>query len=189
MRALVVYESMFGNTHLIAEAIATGLDRSGSHVIKPAHAVSFEDVEAADIVVVGGPTHAWSMARASTRKGATDDSAKHPEHALEPDAAEPGLREWFRQLAEQRGRYAAAFDTRLDKPKLLTGSAARSITRELDDHGFQTLGEPSSFVVSGMDGPLVAGEVERACAWGELLGRLVEQHQADGIVASSHRPG
>ncbi|MEX1126227.1 MAG: flavodoxin, partial [Acidimicrobiia bacterium] len=71
MKALVVYESMFGNTKLIAEAVAGGLTR---HLDVETVEVGQKPVfgPGVDLVVVGGPTHAFGMTRASTRKSAAE---------------------------------------------------------------------------------------------------------------------
>ena len=92
----------------------------------------------ADLVVVGGPTHAHGMSRATTRKAAVA-AADKPESPLEvdPDAEGPGLREWFDSLDGLGAlpTQAAAFDTRLDAPACCSpgahprGSHAGSATR------------------------------------------------------------
>jgi flavodoxin len=59
MRVVVVYESMYGNTHLVADAVAEGLrsvDRVDAEVVGVAHA-SAAVLAGAEVVVVGGPTH------------------------------------------------------------------------------------------------------------------------------------
>jgi len=71
MRAVIVYESMFGNTRRIAESIADGLAWEDVEVIGVTHAGQ-EALGGTDLLVVGGPTHAWSMSRPSTRKGAPE---------------------------------------------------------------------------------------------------------------------
>jgi hypothetical protein len=100
MRAVVIYESMYGNTHVIAEAVGAGLREHGEVVVVSVQHAS-EAIEAAlpDLLVVGGPTHAHGMTRASTRQGAIDAAAK-PEAELNVDPAAPGsgLREWFESL-------------------------------------------------------------------------------------------
>src|SRR5512140_2757465 len=94
MRAVVVYESMYGNTHLIADAIGAGLESAFDVRIVPVSHAGPEVIADADLVVVGGPTHAHGMSRASTRKAAVQ-AADKPVGGLtvEPDALGPGLRE------------------------------------------------------------------------------------------------
>ena len=76
MRAVVVYESMYGNTHLVADAIGAGL-RTGFDVsVVPVSQASPAVLADADLVVVGGPTHAHGMSRAATRKAAVQAADK-----------------------------------------------------------------------------------------------------------------
>ena len=171
MRALVVYESMFGNTRHIAEAIAEGLRWS-----MPTETVLARDATAADlddvsVVVVGAPTHAFGLSRPRTRDAAVLDGFKHPDHLLDSDPQKEGVREWLQQLQRPVSCFGAAFDTRLDKPKILTGSASRAIQRGLRHSGFSILSESHSFIVTGMAGPLALGEIQRAEQWGEAMGR------------------
>jgi flavorubredoxin len=87
MKAVVIYESMYGNTHRIASAIAAGIRRHDEAVVVPVGEANAELVKSADLVVVGGPTHAHSMSRAGTRKGAAADAAKPgSELVLDTDA-------------------------------------------------------------------------------------------------------
>ncbi|MEO5831819.1 MAG: flavodoxin domain-containing protein, partial [Nakamurella sp.] len=93
---VIVYESSYGNTHVVAEAIADGL-RPAHHV--DVMAVSHVDpilVGRAELIVVGGPTHVHGMSSPRTRAGAVD-AASHSDGKLQldADAAGPGLREWF----------------------------------------------------------------------------------------------
>lgn len=172
MRTLVIYESMFGNTHSIADAIAEGMPDGVETRVLQASAVGPEDLDI-DLVVIGATTHAWSMPRSSTRDGALKDSTQHPDHQLEPDALNTGIRELLASLPNQGGRHAAVFDTRLDKPRAITGSAARRIARKMRSLEFDLLDVPHSFVVDGMDGPLGRDELTRALAWGEALGSRI----------------
>jgi hypothetical protein len=98
------------------------------------------------------------------------DAAKEDGHApVEPDARDdPGLREWLRDLPRRDGARAAAFDTRLDRSPMLTGMAARGITKRLRRRGYEVIGS-ESFLVEDSEGPLEAGELDRARAWGEQL--------------------
>jgi Flavodoxin len=168
MRAVVVYESMYGNTHLIADAIGAGLRTAFDVRIVPVSQARPEIIADADLVVVGGPTHLHGMSRSSTRKAAVQ-AANKPVGGLEvePYAMGPGLREWFGWL----GRYpvrAAAFDTRMHGYATLTGRAANGIARRLRAHGFDVVAEPESFLVTKQD-RLEPREQDRARDWGTAL--------------------
>ncbi len=181
MKALVVYESMFGNTRHVAEAIAEGVRSSVPTDLMLARDAGDDDLADVGLVVVGGPTHAWGLSGARSREGAIADASKHPDHLLDTRPLGPGVREWLHDLERHHGCYAAAFDTRFDKPTLLTGSAARKIQRRLHRAGLSTLAEPHSFVVTGMAGPLALGEIERATQWGQELGRTYAKMTATGV--------
>src|SRR5690348_5925620 len=111
MRAVVVYESMYGNTHQVADAIGAGLGTAFDVSVVPVSQAGPQVLAGTDLVVVGGPTHAHGMSRASTRKAAIEAAGK-PVSGLkvEPDALGPGLREWFGSLGSYPVK-AAAFDT------------------------------------------------------------------------------
>ena len=109
MKAVVIYESMYGNTHLIANGVAEGLRSHGEAIVVPVDEADGSLVESADLVVVGGPTHAHGMSRPSTRKGAVEAAEKPgSELVLDPDAEGAGLREWFEAL-QPLVKHAAAF--------------------------------------------------------------------------------
>jgi hypothetical protein len=168
MRAVVVYESMYGNTHLVAAAISQGLVGGGEVSVVPVDEATAELLDGADLLVVGGPTHIHGMSRPSTRKGAIDAAAK-PDSGLtlDPDAEGPGLRDWFDALGSLDAE-AAAFDTRMDGPPALTGRASKGIARRLRHHGLHLVEEPESFLVS-KENHLEPGEEAHARAWGEKL--------------------
>ena len=171
MKAVVVYESMYGNTHTIAEAIARGIesaDRFDSVVVESVTHADPRALADADLVVVGGPTHAHGMTRLGTRKAAGETAAKPGATVqLEPDAGAMGVRDWLDSLGtvETKG---AAFDTRIDAPPVLTGRASKSIAKQLRAHHLALVAEPQSFLVR-KDSHLVDGEVERAQLWGQQL--------------------
>lgn len=168
MKALVVYESMYGNTRAVAEAIAEGL---GGSPVRAVHEAG-EAPEQRDLLVVGGPTHMHGLTTALSRRMAAE-AAREDGHALEPGAtAELGLRAWLRELVACEGVRAAAFDTRLDRSTALTGTAARGIARRLRQRDYEVVAT-ESFLVQDAEGPLEDGELERARAWGEQLARLV----------------
>jgi hypothetical protein len=168
VRGLVVFESMYGGTHLIADAIAEGLALSGGVLVVPVDRADHAMLQAADLVVVGGPTHAHGLSRESTRKSAVA-AALNPakELQLDPDAGLVGLRDWFGSLGTVHAA-AAAFDTRIDAPATLTGRASKSIGKLLRQHGLDLVIEPESFLVDKAS-HLLPGEVDRARTWGEKL--------------------
>lgn len=173
MKALVVYESMYGNTRHIAEAIADGLRSSIPTNVWLARDAAVADLDQVELVVVGGPTHAWGISTKRTRDAAAVDAAKHPDHLLENASDVTGVREWLHGNRRQGCCRAVAFDTRLARPKLFTGSAARAIQRKLHAAGFTTFDTSHSFTVTGSAGPLSSGEIERAQQWGESMGRKI----------------
>ena len=163
-RALVVFESMFGNTQTIAEAVAQGLSSripTDLSEVGGASDVLADDVE---LLVAGGPTHAFGMSRPRTREDATRQAGGHVV------SERTGLREWLTSLERRTGNVAAAaFDTRIDKPRV-PGSAARGAEKRLRKLGFRIAAPSESFYVTGVAGPLVDGETERAHRWGQKLG-------------------
>ncbi len=163
MRALVVFESMFGDTKAVADAVAMGL----------AEGMKVETVEVGsaptvldpviDVVIVGGPTHAFGMSRATTR----DDAVKKSDGAgVLSDKL--GIREWLETVTVSPDLQVAAFDTRVYKPHL-PGSAAHAAERRLRRLGCTVFAPAKSFYVAGTKGPLVDGELDRASNWGRSL--------------------
>ena len=175
MKALVVYESMYGNTRQIAQAITEGLRVSVDAKLSPVGDAKTIDVSDVQLVVVGAPTHAWGLSRRRTREVAANEIAKRSDQRIAAASVATGVREWLRGLTRQEGRCGAAFDTRLDRPRFFTGSAVRTVERGLVAAGFSIFAEPQSFRVGGTTGPLASGEIERARAWGEAMGRTLAQ--------------
>ena len=162
MRALVVFESMFGNTQVVAEAVADGL---AGRMQVDAVEVGDAPTELGDdvaLLVVGGPTHAFGMSRPSTRQ----DAATQATAGLV--SAGIGLREWLADLHGPAGVAAAAFDTKVSRPRL-PGSAARAAEKRLRRLGFRVVAPAASFYVEGTRGPLLEGERERARRWGQQV--------------------
>jgi len=184
MRAVVVYESMFGNTHAIADAIGQGLEPLDGVVVVPVVEAGRERLVHADLLVVGGPTHFHGMSRTSTRKWAAS-TAQKPKNdlVLDRDAHGPGLRDWLRSLGDGRTK-VAAFDTRFKGPAVLRGRASRAISRELRSHGFEMVVKPESFFVT-LQNHLGPGEEARAREWGERLAASVVSNG----VTNADRPG
>jgi hypothetical protein len=169
MRALVVYESMYGNTHRVAEAIGEELRRFGETTVIPADGAGPGVIVGIDLLVVGGPTHAHGMSRPSTRRSAPDAVTKPgSDLTLDPDWAGDGIREWLGSLDERGAGKAAAFDTRIGIAPVLSGRASKGIARKLREHGFTLVAEPESFLVT-KDNHLEPGEEDHARQWAEQL--------------------
>ncbi|WP_157156691.1 flavodoxin domain-containing protein [Diaminobutyricimonas sp. LJ205] len=163
MKAFIVYESQFGNTAKIANAIAKGMKH---HLEVEVHNVTDPDrPSGADLLVVGGPTHAFSLSRASTRADAVKQGAKTAD-------TDVGLREWLDGLAAVDGIPFATFDTRVDIVRKLPGSAAKAATKRARKLGYSPITRPESFYVQDVSGPLLEGELNRAEVWGGQLGQL-----------------
>jgi len=173
MNVVVVYESMYGNTHTVAEAIANGLVNVADVHVRTLAEATPDVIEIAELVVVGGPTHVHGMSRPSTRKAAVEAVDKSEELHLDPDAPGVGMREWFAGLPKFEGS-AAAFDTRIDAPAVLTGRASKGIARQLRTHGFTLIAPPESFLVTKHN-VLEDGEAARAERWGVQLATLIER--------------
>lgn len=148
--SLVVYDSAFGNTAKIAEAIALGLDT---------RAVMAKDVPVGtlhghNLLVLGSPTQGGTMT--------------------------PYLQQYCKDIpaGSLKGVRVAAFDTRMAQAEQkkwlqvvmrITGYAASKIAAQLKAKGANVVSEPNGFIVGGKEGPLKEGELERAKAWGEQL--------------------
>jgi Flavodoxin domain len=174
MKVLVVYESSYGNTAAIGEAIAAALRAEGLEVesgsVEKVRAI---DIGAADLLVAGGPTHMHGMSRPSTRKA----GAKDEKNTFDEPTVTTGLREWLTDVPSGANRPAAAYDTRFDKSTIVTGSAAKGIAKRLEQQAFRLLVGPESFFVTNQN-RLVDGELEHAAAWA----RTLAQHATAGVA-------
>jgi hypothetical protein len=169
MTAVVLYESMFGNTRQIAHAIGDGLSDFTDVRVEPASAGP--DL-AVDLVVIGAPTHAHSLPRASSRKDAAKWAADPEQHLdLDPDASKPGVREWIESLSTAPAAWAA-FGTRVDVPRIFAGDASAGIERRIRRLHSRPVAESECFLVTTKNA-LVDGELDRAREWGRSLGQAV----------------
>jgi hypothetical protein len=105
------------------------------------------------------------MARADARQAVAKDASYAKYGPVL--AGQESLRGWLERLPTGQAM-AAAFDTRFDKPRWLTGSAATKIAQRLRRKGYKLVGT-ESFFVQTTGGPLAEGERERAIAWGREL--------------------
>jgi len=155
MKALIIYDSFFGNTEKIAQAISTALTSQVEVEVVRVSQVNPEHLSGLDLLVLGSPTRAFS-ASPETKKFL----ASIPTGTL-------------------RGVKSAAFDTRialadvnswvLDLFVKMFGYAAEPIARQLEKKGALQVSKPVGFFVAGREGPLKEGELERAVEWGKQL--------------------
>ncbi|MFQ6170668.1 flavodoxin family protein [Oryzobacter sp. R7] len=164
-RALVVYESFWGNTEQVAREVAAGVGE-----VMPVEVVDVgaapASLDGVGLLVAGGPTHAFSMTRPSTRRDARDKGAPR-------GGVDRGLREWLEGLPRVEDVRVATFDTRVGSVRHLPGSAARGAARSARRHGLRQIAPPESFWVRDMGGPLEDGELDRALAWGHDVAAAV----------------
>jgi hypothetical protein len=177
MKAVVVYESHWGNTEAIARAVAAGIGPEAEALTtdQAARAALID----ADLVVAGAPLIAFGLPSDETRGGVAAESAKAP---TPPDLSHPSLSCWLANLPRGHGR-SASFETRM---RWSPGGATGAIDRGLEDAGYRSVGKGRRFVVKGKYGPLRDGEIELARRWGaELTEMFQSEHSVD---AGSARP-
>lgn len=173
MRALVVFESMFGNTETIARAVAAGLSPYLDVTVVEVGAAPTSVAGDVDLLIVGGPTHAFGMTRPDTRRSAAQQAGGSTVSRGD------GIREWIAAVEFARPDMpVATFDTRVDKPRV-PGSAARGAARRLRRRGARLIAEPQSFYVTGTPGPLLPGEADRARTWSGNLGNALRPERCD----------
>lgn len=145
MKALVIHDSLFGNTAQVAEAIAVALREGGAVDVALTDEVGPSKLLDADLLVVGGPTQHQS--------------------------ASPLMRDWLDNVvrSDVEDKLVAAFDTRYEMHPWVSGSAARFIARRLRRMGGLLIAPAESFFVVDREGPLKDGELERATDWGRAL--------------------
>jgi hypothetical protein len=167
MAALVVFESMYGSTQAVAEAVGAGLASTG-HLVTVAEVGRAGEPrlrEGVRLLVVGGPTHNRGMSSTRSRERARAEG----QATVSPG---DGVREWLETLGTSAsGVSAAAFDTAV--ASRFAGSAALRVDQRLRAAGACRVVAPESFVVAGRAEGLVAGELDRAWEWGRHLGTVV----------------
>jgi len=148
MKALVVYDSAYGNTTQVAEAIVASLGPLQAQAVPVADFKATELAEG-DLLVVGSPINGWRPT--------------------------PKITELLTTLGDGRltGVKAAAFDTRVRF--FLHGDAAKKMTKSLTAGGAEVVSKPRAFYVRGSEGPLRSGELDKAATWAEDLLKRVGQ--------------
>ena len=150
MNTLIIYDSTFGNTAQLAQAMADKLGEHGTARIALADEAGLAEEKEIDLLLVGGPTQ---------------------RHGLSPNMK--SLLEGFPRRTLQSIR-AGAFDTRYHMSAWKSGSAAHAIASKLKRAGASLIVEPESFFVTEREGPLEEGELERAAAWAEEIYQQIE---------------
>jgi flavodoxin len=155
MKALVVYDSFFGNTEKVAQAIGSALGAEPEVNVRRVGDVRAEHLSGLDVLIVGSPTRAFS--------------------------ASPAIKKLVRSVPRNglEGVQVAAFDTRADVVKVGSrilsamakafGYAAEPIAAILARKGGQAAAPPAGFIVEDTEGPLREGELERAAAWAKQV--------------------
>jgi flavodoxin len=153
VNALVVYFSKFGNTQMVAEAIAKVFESVGSARLLSSDQLEASDLEGSDLVVMGSPTHKMNL----------------------PESVRPV----FERLPKRvlRGKNVAAFDTSYKMSSMMARfTAAKKLVQKLRKLGGKRVVPPETFFVMAREGPLFDGEIERAAVWANtILGQLDDQ--------------
>jgi hypothetical protein len=187
MKAIVVYESLWGNTAAVARAIAEGIG-GGARAVSTAEATPAALAEA-DLVVAGAPVLGFRLPTEDMRQSVLRTEFRAPRPA---DLSHPSMRSWLEGLSGREAaagagagapapvsveavaggrRRFAAFETGL---RWSPGGATGSIAEKLTQAGYEQLLKGRRFVVKGRYGPLRDGELDRARQWGtELASSLV----------------
>jgi len=155
MKTLVVYDSVFGNTEQVAQAIGRALGTAPEVVVVRVGNARPELLSGVELLVVGSPTRGFRPT--------------------------PAITQWLKALpaASLNGVSVAAFDTRISVEDTgnwflkfmagLFGYAAKPIASGLAKAGGSKVAEPEGFIVVDREGPLKEGEAERAAAWARGL--------------------
>jgi len=142
MKVFIVYDSVYGNTEKIAKAIAEAITPSNEVKILRAGEANPSELASVSLLIVGSPTHAGRPVTA-----VQSFLSKIPELSL-------------------KGVSVAAFDTRISKKIVgVFGYAAGRIAGNLKKKGGTLMASPEGFFVTGGEGPLKEGELERAAGW------------------------
>lgn len=155
MKALVAYDSVFGNTEQVARAIGAALGSPDEVETRRVTDVEPEQLTGLDVLVVGSPTRGFQPTPAT----------KKLLKAI-PDGGLVGVK-------------IAAFDTRFSMEDVdsailkvlvrLFGYAAEPIADRLRKKGGGQAVPPEGFIVEGTEGPLSDGEPERAANWAKRI--------------------
>lgn len=150
MKSLVIFYSRFGNTEQVAKAMAGALAELGLAEAMTLEELTTDRLEGVDLIIAGSPTHNMRL----------------------PDSVKAATQELPKGCLNRK--MVAAFDTSYRMNALLARfTAARPLLRRLKRLGGREAAPAETFFVEGREGPLEAGEVERAQAWASAIARCV----------------
>jgi flavorubredoxin len=149
--AIVVYDSVYGNTERVARALAQGLEKSGTvkvTLFRPDE-TDVSRLSEYDILLVGAPTHAWR-------------------------ASDP-IRKFLAKLSESaiRGKKVFAFDTRM-RSRFAGSGASKDIENSLSKLGADVVKERVSAIVTGKEGPLEEGAESNFTSIGFEIAKMIQ---------------
>jgi len=141
MKSLIIYDSFFGNTKLLAETIGKELGND----TKVIHVSGFkqEDLRGISLLIVGSPILGWRPSEKTT--------------AFLMSFGKDQL----------KGIKVATFDTRMKI--IIHGDATKKMSEMLSNLGAEVIVEPNWFIVTGKEGPLAEGELKRAKEWANQI--------------------
>ena len=163
MKTVVVYESHWGNTAAVAKAIAQGL--GGAPVLSTAEATA-DALAGAELIVAGAPVLGFRTPAPSILHAIEINKSRYKKP---PDLSHPAMQTWLAALPAGSGRFAA-FETRI---WWSPGGATGGIERGLSRAGYRKLAKARRFLVTGLEGPLRVGELDKAEAWGKELAQAM----------------
>ena len=163
MRAIVVYESHWGNTAEIAKAIAEGIG-SEAQCLNTDEATPAVVAEA-DLIVAGAPIMAFGL----PSDAMIANAGKDPKAPRPADVSHAPLRSWLDELPAGHAA-AASFETKL---RWSPGGATGAIDERFERAGYRKVSKGQKFWVATPYGPLRDGEVERARTWGSELAATI----------------
>jgi flavorubredoxin len=165
MKAIVVYQSLWGNTAAVARAVAEGIGQ-GARALSTSEATA-QAITGADMIVAGAPVLGFSLPRENMLQMI---DAKKATYKVAPDLSQLSMRAWLDSLPAGSG-HAAAFETRI---WWSPGGSTGGIESGLERAGYRRLAKAQRFLVQGETGPLKEGELEKAKAWGAALAQAMK---------------
>ena len=154
MKSIVIYDSVYGNTEKIAQAIGKVLQSKGASRVVSIKETTVEDLKGIEMLLVGSPTQAFNMLPAVdlVEESAEGQPVRHQGGCLRHAH---GCQESQQQIPDLHG--------------ILLGLCRREDRQGAGQQGRQPDRKPEGFFVDGREGPMTEGELERAETWAKKL--------------------